>query len=82
LYARIRHPIYALGVVLMTATMVVAPSPAMLLVGISHIILVLLKVESEEQFLIQEHGQLYDDYCKRSGRYFPRPLKFGRSTTT
>lgn len=75
LYARIRHPIYALGIVLLTATIIVAPSPAMLLVGIAHIILVLLKSESEERFLKEKHGQVYGDYCKRSGRYLPWPLK-------
>ena len=80
LYKRIRHPIYALGILLLLATIIVAPSPAMLLFGVSHIILVLLIVESEEQFLIQKHGQLYGDYCQRSGRYFPRLWKLSRPT--
>ncbi len=80
LYSRIRHPIYAFGMLLLVATLVVAPSPAMLLTGIAHVTLVLLKSESEERFLRQKHGQAYGDYCNRSGRYLPWPARFRRSS--
>jgi protein-S-isoprenylcysteine O-methyltransferase Ste14 len=80
-YARIRHPIYAFGILLLMATIVVAPSPAMLLAGIAHIILVLLKSGSEERFLREQHGRAYGEYCERSGRYLPWPMKLGRCST-
>ena len=71
-YGRIRHPIYALGLLLMLATVVVAPSPAMWLVAAVHLTLVLLKASGEERHLQQTHGQAYQDYCDRTGRFFPR----------
>jgi protein-S-isoprenylcysteine O-methyltransferase Ste14 len=79
-YGRIRHPIYALGLLLMLATAVVAPSPAMLIVAASHLTLVVLKVASEERHLKQRHGQAYQDYCDRTGRFFPRLLTTTRQS--
>jgi protein-S-isoprenylcysteine O-methyltransferase Ste14 len=73
LYARVRHPIYALGLLLLASTVVVAPSPAMLLIAASHFALVLLKASTEEQFLKQTHGQSYVDYCRSTGRFVPWP---------
>jgi protein-S-isoprenylcysteine O-methyltransferase Ste14 len=74
-YSRVRHPIYALGILLMAATLIVAPSLAMLLVGTSHLALVLLKSATEEQFLKQKHGQAYLDYCRRTRRFVPWTAK-------
>jgi protein-S-isoprenylcysteine O-methyltransferase Ste14 len=74
-YSKVRHPIYALGILLMAATLVVAPSPAMLLIGISHFALALLKSVTEEQFLKQKHGQSYLDYCRRTWRFVPLPAR-------
>ena len=74
-YARVRHPIYALGLLLMGATVVVAPSPAVLLVGLGHLSMVLLKAANEERFLRDQHGQRYLDYCQRTGRFLPWPAR-------
>lgn len=74
-YARVRHPIYALGLMLMAATIVVIPSTAMLIVASAHFILVLLKSANEERFLKQKHGQDYTEYCHRTRRFFPWPDK-------
>jgi len=71
-YGRIRHPIYALGLLLMLATVVVAPSPAVVMVAIAHLTLVIRKASSEERHLKQRHGQAYQDYCDRTGRFLPR----------
>jgi protein-S-isoprenylcysteine O-methyltransferase Ste14 len=71
-YGRIRHPIYALGLLLMLATLAVAPSPAMLMAAMVHLTLVILKASNEERHLKQRHGQAYRDYCDRTGRFFPR----------
>lgn len=70
-YARIRHPIYALGLLLMAATVAVAPSPAMVLTGVAHFVLAFLKSGNEERFLRQRHGQVYVEYCRRTNRFFP-----------
>jgi protein-S-isoprenylcysteine O-methyltransferase Ste14 len=71
-FARTRHPIYALGIVLMAATVAVAPSVAMFAVGISHLTMVALKAASEENHLKCLHGDSYREYCLRTGRFFPR----------
>ncbi len=71
-YGRVRHPIYALGLLLMLATVMVAPSPAMLVVAGAHLTLVVLKIRSEERYLKQKHGQSYQDYCDRTWRFFPK----------
>jgi protein-S-isoprenylcysteine O-methyltransferase Ste14 len=76
-YARMRHPIYALGLLLMAATVVAAPSAAMLVVGCSHLALVLLKSTNEERFLEQRHGQVYLDYCRKTRRFLPWPKRCG-----
>ena len=76
-YARVRHPIYSLGLVLMAATVAVAPSPAMLVVGGAHLILIVLKSANEERFLKQKHGQVYVEYCRRTRRFLPWPDKRG-----
>jgi protein-S-isoprenylcysteine O-methyltransferase Ste14 len=77
-YGRVRHPIYALGLLLMLATVAVAPSPAMLMVAIVHLTLVVLKATSEERHLQQRHGQAYRDYCGRTGRFLPRLVPLPR----
>jgi protein-S-isoprenylcysteine O-methyltransferase Ste14 len=80
-YGRIRHPIYALGLLLMLATVAVSPSPAMLMVAFAHTTLVILKSSGEERHLKQRHGQAYQDYCHRTGRFFPRLLPTGIPNT-
>jgi protein-S-isoprenylcysteine O-methyltransferase Ste14 len=82
LYRRMRHPIYSLGLLLMLATVAVSPSPAMVVVAVSHLTLVMLKCRSEESFLKSRHGQKYDEYCAETGRLFPRFRTQSRAETT
>jgi len=72
LYASIRHPIYAFNILLVLCSMVVVPVIPMVLVATPHIVFMLLKARREEQFMRETHGQIYIDYCKRTGRFFPR----------
>jgi protein-S-isoprenylcysteine O-methyltransferase Ste14 len=62
----------------MAATVIVAPSPAVLLVAVMHTVLVMMKVSSEERFLIARHGAAYQEYCKRTGRFLPWPKTTSR----
>jgi len=71
-YAYIRHPIYALSSVLMLATMVVIPTPLMILIGIIHLLLLQWEADREERHLSKIHGPLYDQYCKSVGRFVPK----------
>ena len=71
MFALVRHPIYALNMLLMIASVIVTATPAMLLVGIMHVILMNIKAGNEERYLLELHGQQYADYCRRTGRFMP-----------
>ncbi len=72
IYSRVRHPIYALQVLLMLCTAVVLPAPWMIAVAAVHVALVTLKAANEERFLLATHGATYAEYSKRTGRFVPR----------
>jgi protein-S-isoprenylcysteine O-methyltransferase Ste14 len=74
MFARVRHPIYALSMLLMLSTMAAAPTPAMLAVGLVHLWMLRHKALSEENYLRQVHGEDYAAYCARTGRFLPRIL--------
>ena len=71
-YAYLRHPIYALSSLLMLCTMAILPSPAMLIVGVLHILLLQWEARREEQYLTALHGPTYADYASKTGRFVPR----------
>jgi len=72
MFRRVRHPIYALSILLMLATIVAVPTPAMIIVGLVHLWMLRDKALSEERFLRQLHGDEYAAYCARTGRFWPR----------
>ena len=72
LYARIRHPIYAFSVLLMLCSVVIVPTILMMAIAIIHVLLMILKARHEERFLLSTHGERYAEYCRRTGRFFPR----------
>jgi len=71
-FARVRHPIYALSMLLMLCTLAVVPTLPLLLIAAVHIALMHLKAHNEERFLKGVHGAAYADYCRRTGRFVPR----------
>jgi len=73
LYAYLRHPIYALSILLMLCSAVVVATVPMLVVAAIHIALMVLKARNEERFLLTVHGDAYRSYCRRTGRFFPWP---------
>ena len=72
LFARVRHPIYAFSILLMLCSVVIVPTPPMLLIGVVKIILLNVKARNEEQYLLQVHGETYARYLGRTGRFLPR----------
>lgn len=72
LFARIRHPIYAFSVLLMLCTMVILPTLPMLVAGVAHIVLMVMKARNEERHLLAHHGEAYAQYLARTGRFVPR----------
>jgi protein-S-isoprenylcysteine O-methyltransferase Ste14 len=72
MFSRVRHPIYALSIGLMLATLAVVPTWPMLVVAIVHIGLMSIKAHNEEQFLLGAHGEHYARYYRNTGRFVPR----------
>jgi len=75
MFGRVRHPIYALSILLMICTVVVVPTWPVLLIAVVHIALMITKARNEERFLRDVHGARYADYCAATGRFMP---PFGR----
>ena len=73
-YSYIRHPIYALSSVLMLASAAAWPTPAMIALATVHLILLQIEARREEIHLIRVHGQIYKDYCRKTGGFFPKML--------
>jgi len=72
LYGLVRHPIYALSILLMLCTLVVAPTVPVALMAAIHIALMFAKARNEERFLSDRHGEAYRRYLERTGRFVPR----------
>jgi len=64
-YAYVRHPIYALS------SVIVLPTPLMIGVGVIHLLLLQWEARREEKNLSRIHGQQYDEYRARVGRFIP-----------
>lgn len=77
LYGRVRHPIYALSILLMACSALIVPTVPMAIVAVVHIALMLVKARNEERFLLAAKGEAYARYCRRTGRFIPR---FGAGT--
>jgi protein-S-isoprenylcysteine O-methyltransferase Ste14 len=71
-FARVRHPIYALSLLLMLCSVLVVPTWPMLALGVAHATLMVTKARNEERFLLGLHGDAYARYCARTGRFLPR----------
>lgn len=72
MFSRVRHPIYALSILLMLATMAIVPTAPMIVVGVIHIGLMVVKAGNEERHMLACHGDAYARYLARTGRFLPR----------
>ena len=71
-YAYVRHPIYALSSLLMIASVLVLPSPLMLVLAVIHLTFLQWEARREERYLLATHGDAYAAYRARVGRFLPR----------
>jgi protein-S-isoprenylcysteine O-methyltransferase Ste14 len=71
-YRWVRHPIYALSMLLMLSSVMVIPSPLMLLIAAIHITMLQLEARREERYLVAIHGGEYRSYMQTVGRFIPR----------
>jgi protein-S-isoprenylcysteine O-methyltransferase Ste14 len=72
LFARVRHPIYTLSILLMLCTAAIVATPPMLLIAMVHVALMHLKARNEERHLLAVHGDAYAQYLRRTRRFSPR----------
>lgn len=72
MFSRVRHPIYALSILIMLCTMLVVPTVPVLAIGVVHIALMVLKAGNEERHLLARHGAAYARYLEATGRFLPR----------
>jgi len=72
LFRHIRHPIYAFSMLLMLCSAVIVPTIPMAVAAVIHIVLWNLKARNEERHLLHAHGEVYQNYLQRTGRFFPR----------
>jgi protein-S-isoprenylcysteine O-methyltransferase Ste14 len=73
-FRHVRHPIYALSMLLMICSAIVVPTVPMLVVAIVHLVLMQLKARNEENHLLAVHGDLYRRYLARTGRFLPKSV--------
>jgi len=71
-FARVRHPIYALQVLMLAGVVLLLPTTCSLLLLGFHLSCVWLKAADEEAYLLTVHGEKYRDYITRTGRILPR----------
>lgn len=72
LFRHIRHPIYAFSMLLMLCSAAILPTVPMAVIATIHIVLMNLKARNEERHLLRAHGEAYQRYLARTGRFFPR----------
>jgi protein-S-isoprenylcysteine O-methyltransferase Ste14 len=72
-YSRIRHPMYTFFYIFVISTALIS---ANLFVGFFGIgvwtLLYVVRINDEEEMLIEEFGEEYEKYITRTGRLFPR----------
>jgi protein-S-isoprenylcysteine O-methyltransferase Ste14 len=72
LFARVRHPIYTLSIVLMLCSAAIVATRLMLAIAVVHVGLMHLKARNEERHLLNVHGDTYARYLERTRRFVPR----------
>ena len=71
-FARVRHPIYALQVVMLAGAVFLLPTVCSLGLLAFHLVCVWLKAVDEEAYLTATHGESYRAHIARTGRLFPK----------
>ena len=71
-YARIRHPIYLALLGFLASLALVSANWCFIVVLAFSIVDLSLRMPREEQMMIGEFGEEYEDYMEKTGRLFPR----------
>ena len=70
-FGRVRHPIYAISILMIWCTLLAAPSWPLLVSALLHTVLMNLKARNEERWMVNMHGETYIDYRRRTNRFIP-----------
>lgn len=70
IYSRMRHPIYVSLDMLFVGTFLVLGNAVLLGLALAMALLLHTIMRREEQYLAQQYGAAYLDYCSRVGRYW------------
>jgi protein-S-isoprenylcysteine O-methyltransferase Ste14 len=73
-YAYVRHPIYALQIMLVWLSFLTLPNSILLAVACLQTIFLTWEALREERHLVNQHGDTYANYMRSTGRFFPRKL--------
>lgn len=71
-YYRIRHPLYAAIILFLTAQVLVSDNWLFFVILLAMIPSIYIRMNKEEKMLIEQFGDQYRAYMKRTGRLFPR----------
>jgi protein-S-isoprenylcysteine O-methyltransferase Ste14 len=72
IYRRMRHPMYASFFAILTACFLLSANWLIGLLGLVYCLLIVERVRHEEHMLLDEFGEEYCRYMRRTGRFFPR----------
>lgn len=72
-YQYVRHPIYALRMVINLCAFFMAPTLVVAIPAAIDFILLQIEARREEAYMEATHGQAYSDYKKKVGRFIPKP---------
>ena len=70
-FKRIRHPIYALSMLLMLGSLLSVQTPAMAVLFCIHWIIFTLEAIREERYLTNIYGVTYQQYINQTNRFLP-----------
>jgi protein-S-isoprenylcysteine O-methyltransferase Ste14 len=73
-YNVVRHPIYALRILLDLCAIVAVPTVFMAVVTGVDILMLAIEARREERYMESTHGEAYAAYKKRVGRFVPRTV--------
>jgi len=74
-YRWVRHPIYALSILLMLMSAVVVQTLPMVVAAGLHFYVMRRKARHEEGHLLNQFGAEYERYCEQVGRFCPRIVR-------
>jgi protein-S-isoprenylcysteine O-methyltransferase Ste14 len=70
-YRVVRHPIYLFQIIMLVGVLVLLPTALSLVLLLIHLGCTLVKAWDEEAFLLETHGEPYQNYMARTGMLLP-----------